>query len=125
MEQLRPLLVIFTVLALSAVAGFLTRNRESNSGELCQEQLKNICRAMEAYASDNMGLYPKKMENVSKYLKGRAECKSSPPGVYSYIVSSDSLAYTISCSGSHGRSRRFPCVVNQSGVYPPPINPAD
>jgi hypothetical protein len=118
MKPIRMNLVVFVALALAAsFASF--KSRTYSPGERCQSEMHKANLALEAYASDNMGKYPVSFQAAEKYCPYPLHCLDSPSGRYLYEVSKDRLGYTITCTGIHGRSQQFPCIVNERGVYPP------
>ena len=111
-------MLLIVLLAFTAILAS-RQGRTVRPGEMCQSELHKANLALEAYASDNMGKYPSGLKDAEKYFPYPLRCLDSPAGRYLYEVSNDRLAYTIKCTGVHGRSRDFPCVVNERGPFPP------
>ncbi|MGV8125107.1 MAG: protein kinase [Candidatus Xenobiia bacterium LiM19] len=94
------------VLAAIVVPNFI---RAPNQGVLtaCKSNLKNIGTALEMYNTDNGGLYPKALSEVTpNYLKTIPTCAAAGKVTYEYITSEKSDAYTTFCSGHYHKKSR-------------------
>lgn len=79
---------------------------EQGNFDTCKENLKKIATALELYASDNKGAFPKKLGKMCpnpKYLEFIPTCPSVSKDTYSdgYDLSKDKKAYTIYCLGKN------------------------
>lgn len=90
------LILILVLLSLST--------RSSNGGQLtaCKSNLKNIATALEMYSTDNGGLYPHSLEQLTPmYLKSIPSCPSARRNTYSasYQHQDHPDLFTIDCHG--------------------------
>ena len=71
----------------------------------------SICEALELYAIDHKGKYPKRLADLMpKYLRAIPTCPTATKDTYSAGYHSNGRQYTISCSGTHHSttSRDYP-----------------
>ncbi len=79
---------------------------EQGNFDTCKENLKKIATALELYASDNKGAFPRKLQKMCpnpKYLEFIPTCPSVNKDTYSdgYELSKDKKAYTVYCLGKN------------------------
>lgn len=98
---------------------------EEGNFEICKDNLKKIAQALKLYATDNGGLYPKRLDKISpnpKYLEFIPTCPAVTKDTYSdgYEVAKDRKAFTVYCVGNnHGNimiKENFPQYSSASGV---------
>ncbi|MHC9538826.1 MAG: hypothetical protein AB9903_04850 [Vulcanimicrobiota bacterium] len=79
---------------------------EQGNFDTCKENLKKVATALELYASDNKGAFPKKLAKMCpnpKYLEFIPTCPSVSKDTYSdgYDLSKDKKTYTVYCLGKN------------------------
>lgn len=107
--ELMIVIAIIAILAAILVPNFI-RARAQGQLTSCKSNLKNIGTALEMYATDNLGRYPKTGEAGTKlttedgtqqaYLKTIPTCPSAGMITYKYEASSNPDVYTLCCGGS-------------------------
>jgi len=98
---------------------------EQGAFDTCKENLKKIATALELYASDNKGAFPKKLAKMCpnpKYLEFIPTCPSVTKDTYSdgYDLSKDKKSYTVYCLGKNHENvsvkENFPAYNKTSGL---------
>lgn len=111
-EGVHPLYWIIP-LALGLLAYIITPNflraRARGSNTSCKSNCKNLATALEMYATDNHGLYPRHLPDLvpGNYLKQVPTCPAAGKDSYSasYQVSVDGKAFSFACTGNnHAKS---------------------
>ncbi|MBS2036510.1 hypothetical protein JST97_16075 [bacterium] len=120
------LVLILPILALglTATIRLLLPNfyHQGCGGQLtvCKSNCKNLATALEMYASDNGGRYPRQLEQLNNtiYLKTLPTCPSAGKITYTnYIVTQNPDSFSFACVGDnhaqayssfHKPSRNFP-----------------
>ena len=73
----------------------------------CKSNLKNLATALEMYASDNKGHYPKALDQLlpKNYLRMIPSCPSRGTGDdYAYEVASKPDSFSLVCKGDHAKA---------------------
>ena len=111
-ESLLPLrwllLVVGVVVFLfcSLLPNFL-KARARGQLTACKSNLKNIATALEMYASDNTGQYPKSLDGLfpKSYLRRIPSCPSSGTDHdYTYEVTTKPDNFSMTCKGDHANA---------------------
>lgn len=77
------------------------RAKEMSLFAACKSNLKNLATALEMYATDHNGHYPKQLqEGVPNYLKELPSCPTTK-AEYSYTLNADANKYELVCRGKH------------------------
>jgi hypothetical protein len=87
----------------------------------CKSNLKNIGTALEMYSTDNIGRYPRSLNELTpNYLRSLPTCSSAGRMTYAYIFAVRPDAYTVFCAGSHhnaaGYKPDFPKYDSVTGI---------
>ncbi len=101
-ELMVALLIIALLLALFLPHYWQARARSNYVA--CEQNLRNIAVALQAYANDNGQLYPSGLQALTPdYLVTLPTCPSAGANTYlaGYQESTAPVDYTVSCSGSH------------------------
>ncbi|MDQ7823654.1 MAG: serine/threonine-protein kinase [Candidatus Eremiobacteraeota bacterium] len=94
-------MALVALFALSIVGATFIHSPCQGPLTACKSNLKNIGTACEMYSTDNGGLYPKKLSQITpSYLRQIPPCASAGKMTYSYVSSGDGKTYTAWCSGS-------------------------
>ena len=131
----RDVLIAVAIIGLlAAVAALLVptpagRSLSSRHSALrgCKSNIKNCATALEMYATDNQGHFPKRLSQLTpNYLKVLPQCPAAQSDTYSpsYRVSEKPDAYTLCCSGQHHvaegiSSANYPQYSSYSGLLLP------
>lgn len=125
-DSLTRLCIAVAVLSLSLVAAILWPNfmqpRPSGRGNPCSSNLRNIGAALELYAQDNHGRFPRDMSQLTPtYLKAISSCPAAGRVTYSYVEShGDRSVCTVICEGNNhagvGCPPNFPQYSSAKGV---------
>jgi len=100
-----PILVI-ALLAAILVPNFL-KARAQGQLTACRSNLKNLGTALEMYATDSKGEYPKLLKDVSpRYLKGIPTCPSTKNDTYSNSYVCSASNFSLCCKGENHRVDR-------------------
>lgn len=118
--ELMIVIAIIAILAAILVPNFI-RARAQGQLTSCKSNLKNIGTALEMYATDNLGRYPREgveekltsdVGGQQAYLKDIPRCPSAGKSTYAYIATQNPDVYTLYCSGSNhtaaGCQENFP-----------------
>jgi hypothetical protein len=99
--------------------------RSQNSGQLtaCKSNCKNIATALEMYATDNKGRYPRKLEQLlgDRYFKVMPTCSSAGRMTYeNYQVTTRPDAFSFACCGANhtqkGLGPNLPAYHSETGL---------
>lgn len=99
------------VLGLVAAIAIPNFEHARNLGQLtaCESNLKNIGVALEMYATDNNGVYPKSLDKLTpNYLRYIPTCPSAGSDTYTPGYSVSGTNYTVICSGDNHHAVGLP-----------------
>ena len=86
----------------------------------CKSNLKNLGTALEMYANDYQGHYPRKLELLApKYLRSLPDCPGSENMTYNFEVTKEPDRYTLSCAGNNHSGlgpANYPQYTSQNGL---------
>lgn len=109
--ELMIVIAIISILCLIMLPNMM-RSRDAAKLSSCKYNLRSIAAAMEIYATDNSGMYPKKLDTITTvdtnghaYMRTIPSCPvagSNAPYLQGYeVVSAPKNAYTLSCKGNY------------------------
>ena len=109
--ELMVVIAIISILALIMVPN-MVRSRDAAKLSNCKYNLRSLATAMESYATDNYGMYPKELPILTKvdgqgqaYIHAIPTCPvagSAQPYISGYeVVAAPKNAYTIYCRGHY------------------------
>lgn len=109
--ELMIVIAIISILCLIMLPNMM-RSRDAAKLSSCKYNLRSIAAAMEIYATDNSGMYPKKLDTLTTvdinghaYMRTIPSCPvagSNAPYLQGYeVVSAPKNAYTLSCKGNY------------------------
>ncbi|MGV8119115.1 MAG: serine/threonine protein kinase [Candidatus Xenobiia bacterium LiM19] len=95
--------LIITLLLGASMASNFMRARGDGLLTACTSNLKNIGTAMEMYAHDNRGFYPRKLDDLTpQYLKTLPSCPVADKLTYHYVSVTEPVpCYTVYCRGKY------------------------
>jgi len=95
--------LIITILFGASMASNFMRARGDGLLTVCKSNLKNIGTAMEMYAHDNRGFYPRKLDDLTpQYLKTLPTCPVADKLTYHYVSVTEPVpCYTVYCRGKY------------------------
>lgn len=97
--------ILFIIAILAILAVFLAPNflkaRTNGCLTSCKSNLKNIGTALEMYSTDNHCKYPRRLFQVTPYLKFIPTCGTAGTQTYVYVCSKDQNCYTVYCKGTY------------------------
>ncbi|MBX3167109.1 MAG: hypothetical protein KF760_06845 [Candidatus Eremiobacteraeota bacterium] len=112
----RDLLIICAVVVILFVTLVPNFMKARARGQLtaCKSNLKNLATALEMYAGDNQGNYPKELDKLipRNYLRQIPTCPSRsawsrrPGHDYSYEVATQPDSFSMTCRGDHAHAYR-------------------
>lgn len=103
-----PRLIFYSILLLPAlwIVPNYIRAKFGGNYTNCLSNLREMGKAVEAYAAEHDGYYPKDLSGiVPKYIEAIPTCPTAMKNTYSdsYRVSQDRRKYTFYCRGTHHR----------------------
>ena len=106
---------IIPFLSILLLGGILAPNflKARAQGQItsCQSNLKNIATALEMYSTDNKGMFPKKLSQLTPaYLRQIPLCYAAGKDTYSaaYISKDNPSYFKIFCSGNYHSTLKIP-----------------
>lgn len=113
------ILLSLTLLALG-VPHYLTRRAQGKLDQ-CRANVRGVSAALELYAGDNAGQYPKSLDQLTHpvpYLKQLPTCPATGSWTYTdYRASHTPEAFSFSCAGNN-HARAYRGFATSSNNYP-------
>ncbi|MBI2263595.1 MAG: hypothetical protein HYU64_00245 [Armatimonadetes bacterium] len=101
-------LIILSILGIITAIAIpnILKAREQAQVTKCEKNLNDLAVALDAYASEHGGMYPKSLQEIvqeGKHLKEIPRCPAAQADTYSasYILEEEGASYTVFCKGNH------------------------
>ncbi len=112
------LVSVFGFLAAIIIPNFLTPHAQGSLTG-CKSNCKNLATAVEMYASDNGGYYPRSLAELlpGKYLKVIPTCPKAGRDTYTDYVAEGTKSFSFSCVGNN-HAKAYGGFSTSSNNYP-------